>query len=135
MTEWNWQQKDIAIDMELPSTVIHADQKLLHLVWTNLITNSIKFTNQGGTISIKLSKNDDGCHIEIEDNGIGISQSDLPFIFNRFYKADKARNRKEGSSGLGLAITKKIIELHGGQIHAKSKVGKGTTFYVHLPLM
>ncbi|MFD2680073.1 sensor histidine kinase [Bacillus seohaeanensis] len=135
MTEWNWQQKDIAIDMELPSTVIHADQKLLHLVWTNLITNSIKFTNQGGTISIKLSKNDDGCHIEIEDNGIGISKSDLPFIFNRFYKADKARNRKEGSSGLGLAITKKIIELHGGQIHAKSKVGKGTTFYVHLPLM
>ncbi|MFC7392193.1 HAMP domain-containing sensor histidine kinase [Scopulibacillus cellulosilyticus] len=135
MTEWNWREKDIAVDMELPSAFIYADQQLLHQVWTNLITNSIKFTDNGGSISLKLSKEDNEYHIEIMDTGIGISKNDLPYIFNRFYKADKARVRKESSSGLGLAITKKIIELHNGQIQVESQLGKGTTFHIRLPKM
>ncbi|MGE8204545.1 sensor histidine kinase [Heyndrickxia sp. NPDC080065] len=135
MTEWSWREKDIAIDMELPATFIHADQKLLHQVWTNLITNCIKYTEPGGTISMRISQKDDECHIEIQDSGIGISEEDLPHIFNRFYRADKSRNRKEGSSGLGLAITKKIIDLHGGKIYARSQIGKGTTFYIQFPLL
>lgn len=134
MTEWSWREKDIAIDMELPSVFIHADQKLLQQAWTNLITNSIKFSETGGTISINIRSDNEKCYIEISDTGIGISKEDLPHIFQRFYKADKSRIRKEGSSGLGLAITKKIIELHDGKIHVESMLGRGTTFFMELPL-
>lgn len=134
MTEWSWREKDIAIDMELPSVFIHADQKLLQQAWTNLITNSIKFSETGGTISINIRSDNEKCYIEISDTGIGISKEDLPHIFQRFYKADKSRIRKEGSSGLGLPITKKIIELHDGKIHVESMLGRGTTFFIELPL-
>ncbi|TCP22328.1 signal transduction histidine kinase [Scopulibacillus darangshiensis] len=135
MTEWSWREKDLAIDMELPSTYLYGDKKLLHQVWTNLITNSIKFTEAGGTLLIRLGKKDNTCQIEIEDTGIGISDKDLPNVFHRFYKADKARERKEGSSGLGLAITKKIIDMHEGEIHVESKLGEGTIFRIELPRM
>lgn len=134
MTEWSWREKDIAIDMELPSVFIHADQKLLQQAWTNLITNSIKFTETGGTISVNIRSKNEKCYIEISDTGIGISKEDLPHIFQRFYKADKSRIRKEGSSGLGLAITRRIIELHDGNIHVESVLGRGTTFFIELPL-
>nr|WP_239549259.1 HAMP domain-containing sensor histidine kinase [Scopulibacillus daqui] len=133
MTEWGWREKDLAIEMDLPQTLIYADEQLMHQVWTNLILNSIKFTENGGSISLKLRSKDSKYHIEIKDTGIGIAESDLPHIFNRFYKADKARVRKEASSGLGLAITKKIIELHNGQIHVESQLDKGTTFHIFLP--
>lgn len=133
MTEWSWREKDLTVEMELPAAPIYADEQLLHQVWTNLIVNSIKFTENGGSISIKLIKKDNEYHIEIKDTGIGISQNDLPYIFNRFYKADKARSRKEAGSGLGLSITKKIVELHNGQIHVESQIGKGTTFHIYLP--
>lgn len=133
VTEWSWRSKDLAIDMELPSLFIHGDQQLLHQVWTNLITNSVKFTDSGGSISLRISRLDDMCCIEISDTGIGIAESDLPHIFNRFYKADTARDRKETSTGLGLSITQKIIDLHRGSIEVTSQLGKGTTFRVLLP--
>ncbi|RZT21655.1 sensor histidine kinase [Fictibacillus sp. BK138] len=133
MTEYSWREKDIAVEMDLPSVYIHADQKLLHQVWSNLITNAVKYTPAGGTLSLHLTSENDRCYIKVQDTGIGISKNDLPHIFNRFYKADKVRNRKEGNSGLGLAITKKIIELHEGDIYAKSELNKGTTFYVEFP--
>ncbi|QQZ09979.1 sensor histidine kinase [Heyndrickxia vini] len=133
MTEWSWRDKDIAIDMELPSTYIEADKKLLHQVWTNLITNSIKYTEPGGAISLEVHANAETCIVKIQDTGIGIAEEDLSRIFQRFYKVDKARNRKEGSSGLGLAITQKIIELHGGKIQVDSQLGRGTTFIITLP--
>lgn len=135
MTEWRWREKDLAIEMELPSTHIQADENLLHQVWMNLITNSIKFTNEGGSIFIRLTRRENECVVEIKDTGIGISNEDLPHIFSRFYKVDKARTRKEGGSGLGLSIVQKIVHLHGGTIHVNSKVGKGTTFSIHLPTM
>ncbi|WP_163102337.1 sensor histidine kinase [Peribacillus alkalitolerans] len=132
LTEWNWREKELAMDLDIPSTFIHGDQRLLHQVWTNLLTNCIKFTEHGGTISIQLSEVNRVCHIDIKDSGIGIDETDLPNIFNRFYKADKSRSRKEGS-GLGLAISKKIIEMHNGTITAESTLGKGTTFHIRLP--
>lgn len=135
MTEWSWREKDITVEMELPSVYVHADQNLLHQVWSNLITNAVKYTPAGGTLSLHLTSKDHMCYIKVQDTGIGISKNDLPHIFNRFYKADKVRNRKEGSSGLGLAITKKIIELHEGEIYAESVLNKGTTFYVEFPRM
>jgi signal transduction histidine kinase len=133
MTEYSWREKDIAVEMELPSVYIYADQKLLHQVWSNLITNAVKYTPVGGTLSLHLTSKNDRCYVKVQDTGIGISKNDLPQIFNRFFKADKVRNRKEGSSGLGLAITKKIIELHEGDIYAESELNKGTSFYVDFP--
>ncbi|MDN4525972.1 sensor histidine kinase [Fictibacillus fluitans] len=135
MTEWSWREKEMAIEMDLPQTFIYGDKKLLHQVWTNLITNSIKYTEPGGTVSISLEKNDRECRVFISDSGVGISPQDLPSIFDRFYKADKARERKEGSSGLGLSIVKKIVELHHGEIKGESEPGRGTTFTVSLPKM
>lgn len=133
ITEWSWRSKDLAIDMELPSLFIHGDQQLLHQVWTNLITNSVKFTDPGGTISLRVFRLDNRCCVEISDTGIGISESDLPHVFTRFYKVDTARDRKETSTGLGLSIAKKIIDLHHGTIEVESEFGKGTKFRVILP--
>lgn len=133
MTEWHWREKDLAIDMELPSTFLYGDENLLHQVWSNLLTNCIKFTDPGGTISISLENQDTHCLVTISDTGIGISNEDLSRIFDRFYKADKARERKEASTGLGLAIVKKIIALHDGQIEVQSELGKGSSFQVTLP--
>lgn len=132
-TEWSWRNKELAIDLELPQTFVSADKNLLHQVWTNLMTNSIKFNHEGGSISIKLSSNEEYVQIEFKDTGIGIFEKDLQQIFNRFFIVDKARNRKESSSGLGLAIVKQIIELHKGHIEVSSKVGEGTKFYLTIP--
>ena len=134
-TEFSWREKNLAIDLELPSTFVYGDKHLLHQVWTNLITNSIKFNHDGGSISINVSSSENMCHITIKDTGIGISEEDLPQIFNRFYIADKARIRKESSTGLGLSITKQIVELHNGKIHVESKFGEGTEFFIDLPQM
>ncbi|MNW39301.1 Heme sensor protein HssS [compost metagenome] len=133
MTEWNWREKEIAIKMELPETYVKGDSKLLYQVWVNLITNSIKFTEEGGTISLHVWQENKTCTVEIQDTGIGIAESDLPHIFQRFYRSDKSRNRKEGSSGLGLAIVDKIVEMHQGHIEVTSDSGQGTTFRIHLP--
>jgi signal transduction histidine kinase len=136
MTEWGWREKELAIDMDLPSTIIQGDSKLLYQVWINLITNSIKFTEKGGMISLQIvntSKKE--VVVRIEDSGIGIPKQDLPYIFDRFYKVDKARKRNHPGSGLGLSIAKKIIELHFGSIEVISAEGKGTTFIIHLPYM
>lgn len=136
MTEWSWRDKDLAVKMDLPSLYINADSKLLHQVWINLITNSIKFTEEGGTISVRLRpEGKEHIRVEIEDTGIGIAEEDLPFVFQRFYRADKSRNRKEGSSGLGLAIVSKIVGMHGGEITVDSEPGKGTTFRIRLPIL
>ena len=136
MTEWSWQEKELAIELDLPSSAyIFGDQKLLYQVWTNLFTNAIKYTPVGGTVSIHVEALPELHHIKITDTGVGISKDDLPFIFNRFYKADKVRTRTEGSSGLGLSITKKIIDLHNGSIHVESELHKGTVFHIYLPRM
>ena len=99
----------------------------------NFITNSIKFSRPGDTLRIEIQKLDTEILILISDTGIGIPASELPHIFDRFYKADKARNRARSGSGLGLSIAQKIIELHQGGIDVQSEVDKGTTFTVRLP--
>ncbi|MNW45856.1 Heme sensor protein HssS [compost metagenome] len=133
MTEWNWREKEIAIKMELPEIYMRGDSKLLYQVWVNLITNSIKFTEEGGTITLRVRQTGNSCIVEVQDTGIGIAESDLPHIFQRFYRSDKSRNRKEGSSGLGLSIAIKIVEMHRGKIEVESKLGEGSTFRVLLP--
>jgi heavy metal sensor kinase len=114
--------------------VVKADCSLLRAVMLNLLRNAMQYTPDKGEISVSVKKENEMARISVSDNGIGISGDSLPYIFNRFYRVDKARARESGGSGLGLAICKHIVELHQGQISVKSQIDKGTTFSITLPL-
>lgn len=129
-----WEAKRLAMDVELDETTLEADEELLSQVWANLLHNAIKFTPEGGTIAVRLRTAGTYAEASVSDTGIGIAESDLPHLFERFFKVDKSRNRQSGGSGLGLSIAKKIVDLHGGSIEAASRLGEGTTFTVRLPL-
>ena len=132
--EPNWTQKNLELRLDLEKIMILADEELMSQVWTNLIHNSIKFTPDRGTITISLQQVDEQAIILITDTGIGIAKQDQLHIFERFYKADYARERSKGGNGLGLSIVKKIVEMHGGMITVESELGKGTTFTINLPI-
>ncbi|MBE5869510.1 MAG: HAMP domain-containing histidine kinase [Lachnospiraceae bacterium] len=113
-----------------PDTVIIADPEQMKKVINNIIGNSVKYMDKPkGIIDIRILDEMDSVRIEIEDNGKGISQKDLPQIFERFYRTDASRNSTQGGSGIGLSIVKKIIEDHGGYIWATSRVGEGTCIH------
>ncbi|NMF03776.1 sensor histidine kinase [Clostridium beijerinckii] len=133
MLEPQWSAKNITLDISLEETMICGDEDLLSQVFINLLNNAIKFTPENGNIGVNLYNNEDGVECKVSDTGIGISSEDQPRIFERFYKADKARNRSLGGNGLGLSIVKKIIDLHGGKISLTSEIGKGTEFIICLP--
>ena len=112
------------------NVLIIADPEQLRRVIHNIIGNSIKYLDkQQGFINIRIKDVGDFIQVEIEDNGRGISARDLPYIFDRFYRADASRNSATGGSGIGLSIVKKIIEDHGGKIWATSKESIGTVMY------
>ena len=121
------------MDVALEEITIRADEDLLSQVWINLIHNSIKFTPQGGRLQVKLRRMDGKIEFQMCDSGLGIAEEDQAHIFERFYKADRARERSKGGSGLGLSIAQKIVELHHGSIAVQSKLGDGSTFTVWLP--
>ncbi|AHV99414.1 sensor histidine kinase [Paenibacillus sabinae] len=131
--EPQWMGRGIEVEAELPETTVTAVEDLLIQVWTNLLHNSIKFTPAGGTITIAARPLNGGAEVIISDTGTGIEGEDLPRIFERFYKADKARSAGAGGSGLGLSLVKKIVDLHQGEVRAESRVGEGTAFVVTLP--
>lgn len=133
MLEPQWSVKNIALNVSLEETVICGDEELLSQVFINLLNNAIKFTPENGNIGVNVSSNENSIVCKISDTGIGISPQDQPRIFERFYKADKSRDRSLGGNGLGLSIVKKIIDLHRGKISLRSEVGKGTEFTVSLP--
>jgi len=112
---------------------IFADRRLLKQMLRALVDNSIKFTSEGGKIEINAINDGDNARIIISDNGIGIPEEEIPLIFNRFYRIDKARARGTGGSGLGLSIVKWIVDAHGGSISVKSAAGKGTDITINLP--
>jgi len=99
-----------------------------------LVDNAVKYTSEHGTVWISLDIEDKQAVIRIRDTGIGISNDDLPRVFDRFWRADKVRSRDEGGTGLGLAIAKGITERHGGTLRVESQLGHGSTFSVRLPL-
>jgi two-component system, OmpR family, sensor histidine kinase CiaH len=111
---------------------IWGDEERLHQLLGILLDNAIKYTRQGG-ITVACSRQGTQARITVADTGIGISEEDLPRIFDRFYRADKVRSRSEGGTGLGLAIAKSIAEAHRGSITATSTLQEGTVFHVHLP--
>jgi two-component system phosphate regulon sensor histidine kinase PhoR len=119
---------------DLHAVQIFGNPESLSRMIDNLINNAIIYNKPGGKVFIKLSKSDNKAVLEITDTGVGISEEHLPFIFERFYRVDKARSRFSGGSGLGLAICKGVIEKHNGTITVQSVLGEGTTFQIKLPI-
>ncbi len=134
MLEPHWMEKDIVVEAELQKVSYLGDEELLSQVWVNLLHNAIKFTPEKGSITIALTLEEKAAVCRISDTGIGISPEDQAHIFERFYKADKSRDRSLGGSGLGLSLVKKIVELHGGTVSVKSEPEKGSVFTVILPI-
>lgn len=122
---------DITIAANLP--IIRADEIRLQEVLYNLLDNSLKYTQPGGKIRLQAQKHGDEIALSVSDTGLGISETDLPRVFERFYRADKARSRELGGTGLGLSIVKHITQMHGGRVEAESELGRGTTIRVLLP--
>jgi OmpR-family two-component system manganese-sensing sensor histidine kinase len=112
---------------------VKADADLLKQAIVNLLGNAFKYTPGGGTVKLRLFTQSHRAIIQVEDNGIGIPEEDLPHIFERFYRVDTARSRQTGGFGLGLAIAQQIVQVHRGQITAKSVVAAGSTFQIELP--
>lgn len=114
--------------------LVKADRKQLHRVLTNIIQNSVKYLDkETPAIKVKLSEKQDFVQVEINDNGPGIDQIALPYIFEQFYRTDQSRNSATGGSGIGLAIVKQIIEDHGGVVWAESEIGLGTSVFFTIP--
>ncbi|MDP3962383.1 MAG: ATP-binding protein [bacterium] len=127
-------KKRITISLRIsPDINVLGDKMYLEKLFINIITNAIQYCGEKGKVVISDSRDGDMNIISVSDNGIGISEKNLPNIFNRFYRADSARLINHGGTGLGLAICKWIAEMHGGNIWVDSIEGKGTTFYVSLP--
>jgi signal transduction histidine kinase len=135
MLEPQWAEKQIQLDVSLPATIITANEDLLSQVWINLLHNAIKFTPEEGIIGVKLACDQDEAVCTITDNGVGISPEDQLRMFERFFKADKARSRSQGGNGLGLSLVQKIVNMHSGQVTAQSELGHGSEFVVSLPLI
>ncbi|MFD0590903.1 sensor histidine kinase [Paenibacillus sp. GCM10027627] len=134
LLEWQLSQKDIAVRMLVPAGLtVYGDEVLLMQVWSNLLSNAVKYIPSDRSIHIKAFKEEAGCLVEISDTGDGIPEEQLPLLFERFYRGDSARQRNEGSTGLGLSIVQKIVHLHGGTIEAESREGVGTLFRVRIP--
>jgi signal transduction histidine kinase len=113
---------------------IQVDAVELGQALLNVLNNALEFTPAGGVVTIQTSRQDTMAVVEIHDTGIGISPADLPHIFERLYRSDKARGTRTGGIGLGLSIAQKILHLHGGDIEVSSSLGEGTTVRVLLPL-
>jgi signal transduction histidine kinase len=115
-----------------PSPEIEADYDRILQVLRNLLTNALHHIPENGVITLCGETVDDDVRITVSDTGAGNPAEDLPYIFDRFWRGDKSRARTEGSSGLGLEITKQLVLAHGGAITAESEMGKGTTFIIEL---
>ena len=125
---------NVSIDAPVDLPVLFADENRLQEVIYNLLDNAVKYSQPEGKIVMKAAREGDQVRIGISDQGIGVPSRDLPRIFERFYRADKARSRELGGTGLGLSIVKHIVELHGGSVEAESTIGRGTTISVRLPI-
>jgi signal transduction histidine kinase len=127
-----WTERNLEIDFDIPKLDVFADESLMNQVWSNLYSNAIKYNFDYGKISVRGY--DQGNHVEIfiSNTGYGIPKKDIPHIFERFYRGEKAHTRASESYGLGLAVVKRIIDLHNGSISVDSAEGKETTFRICL---
>lgn len=129
-------QKNIKINSEnLPSIFVSADKTKIKQLIDNIVNNAIKYTDSGGEISVKMNRRKSDLELSISDNGIGISEKDIPYIFDRFYMAETGKKRTKKSSGIGLSICKEIVTLHSGELNVKSKLHEGSTFFIKMPIL
>jgi two-component system, OmpR family, sensor kinase len=126
-------ERNLKLETRLEPLSAWVDRERFAELMANLVGNAIRYNRDGGRIEVRLRRQNGDAILEVADTGIGIPDDELPHIFERFYRVDKARSRALGGSGLGLAITKWVVEAHGGKITVASKVGVGTTFAVSLP--
>lgn len=128
-----WEKKSLTLSSDLQPLTVRGNRPLLMQVWVNLISNAIKFTPEGGEITVGLKVRGGRAEVTVTDNGAGIPESELAHIFDKFYRAAGAE--KAEGNGLGLAICKRILDLHGGEISVKSVLGEGSTFSVMLDIV
>lgn len=132
--EPQWQAKRLELDIRLSECELEADEELLRQVWVNLLHNAIKFTPEGGVLGLSLAVTGGSAVVHVEDTGPGVPPEHLPRLFERFYKADKSRNRAAGGSGLGLSIVQRIVQMHHGEVSIANRLVAGTRVTVELPL-
>lgn len=130
-----WMEKNLEIDFNITRLEVYADELLMNQVWTNLYSNAIKYNIDNGKISVQGNDYKDHVEVVISNTGCGIPENDIPLVFERFYRVEKAHTRTTDSYGLGLAVVKRIIELHNGKISVNSIEGKETSFSVYLRKM
>ena len=128
------ERKNMKLIVDVPDNlIIEADPARLIQVMVNLLSNAISYSKDETKVMITVNKTEEGTIIVVKDEGIGIERSELPRLFERFYRVDRARSRDSGGTGLGLAIVKHLIEAHGGRVEVDSTIGVGTIFKIHLP--
>jgi signal transduction histidine kinase len=127
------EDKDVKLEASIePGVQVTGDSLRLSQLLLNLLDNAIKHSSPGQTVRMSVQKNGSAV-LQVEDTGCGISEEDLPHIFDRFFRTDRSRSRQVPGSGLGLSISKWIVDAHGGSIHVASRLGSGSTFTVELP--
>lgn len=130
-------QKQISLGVEIPKDMPHAieaDQALLHQALYNLVENALKYTSEGGEVTVHLQTSPSALTFAVQDSGIGIPKNDMPRLFEKFYRGTNREALAERGTGLGLAIVKSIAERHGGKVWVESELGKGSIFYLQIPL-
>jgi len=113
---------------------VRGDSDKIKQIFLNLLDNAVKYTPEGGSVTLTARQDGNGVEVSIRDTGIGIPEQALPRIFERFYRVDKARSRELGGTGLGLSIVKHLVENHGGKLSCRSRTGQGSTFLFTLPV-
>lgn len=126
-----WNEKNLEMIFDADEYTYSGNREMLGQVWINLLDNAIKFSPEGGTITLSISREQNGLSIRCADQGAGMAQETAAHIFDKFYQGDAAHKTK--GNGLGLSIAQRIVTLHGGSIRVESEVGQGSTFIVHLP--
>ena len=131
-------EKSITLEFNLPPKlpVLNADREKITLALHNLVNNAIKYTPEGGRVAVNVNVDVDESHIivDVVDSGIGIADSDVDRIFEKFYRADDTRLADITGSGLGLALTQEVVRMHGGEVRVRSELNKGSTFTMTLPV-
>ncbi len=128
--------RGVAVESELPNDLpsVNADRERVHQVLFNLVDNAVRFTPAGGAVTVSAHRHNGSVEVKVADTGVGIQPEHLPRLFERFYRADPARSRGDGGTGIGLAIARSVVEAHGGHIRAESELGRGSVFTFDLPV-
>jgi signal transduction histidine kinase len=129
-------ERGVRLEHHLPADLppVDVDRERVHQVLFNLVDNAVRFTPQGGEVTVSAQRHNGSVEITVADTGMGISAEHLPRLFERFYRVDTARSREDGGTGIGLAIARSVVEMHGGHIKAESELGRGSIFTFDLPV-